>query len=181
VAQRFLRPEPAQGAPTAVTTPARMNVRGGPGTNYPVVASAPAGSVYVVVGINPARELVPGQRAGPPGACLDLCPPVDTERQLRERAGCGEYSGPPCSRSGPDRHGSPGSRPRSSPAAAPNTSTGFGYGMSVNMWQGDKQGVADSDQTAGIRVGEAAGALGVCRARTWCHPVAGDGCAWWTR
>ncbi|MFM7583298.1 MAG: SH3 domain-containing protein, partial [Caldilinea sp.] len=58
--------ESAQGATTAVTTPARMNVRGGPGTNYPVVASAPAGSVYVVVGINPARDWyqvsVPGRQ-----------------------------------------------------------------------------------------------------------------------
>ena len=29
------------------------------------------------------------------------------------------------------------------PAAAPNTCTGFGYGITVNTWQGDKQGMAN--------------------------------------
>jgi hypothetical protein len=33
--------------------------------------------------------------------------------------------------------------PAAPPVAAPNTSAGFGYGVTANMWQGDKQGAAD--------------------------------------
>src|SRR5690606_20800771 len=41
------------GVPGATTVPARMNVRGGPGTNYPVVASVAAGTTFEIVGLNP--------------------------------------------------------------------------------------------------------------------------------
>jgi uncharacterized protein YgiM (DUF1202 family) len=46
----------APGAVVATTTPARMNVRGGPGTNYPVSSSVAAGAQFEIIGLNPARD-----------------------------------------------------------------------------------------------------------------------------
>ncbi|MBV7330285.1 SH3 domain-containing protein [Chloroflexi bacterium TSY] len=42
--------------PTAVTQPANMNVRAGPGTNYGIVSVAPSGSQYEILGLNPQGD-----------------------------------------------------------------------------------------------------------------------------
>jgi hypothetical protein len=46
-------PTPTPNSPTASIT-GRMNVRAGPGTNYPVVGQAAAGDQYIISGKNPA-------------------------------------------------------------------------------------------------------------------------------
>jgi uncharacterized protein YgiM (DUF1202 family) len=46
----------APGAVVATTTPARMNVRGGPGTNYPTVIFGAAGAQFEIIGLNPAHD-----------------------------------------------------------------------------------------------------------------------------
>lgn len=45
-------PEPQENGPVTVTVNQNMNVRGGPGTNYPVLGTAPAGASSTVVGRN---------------------------------------------------------------------------------------------------------------------------------
>lgn len=139
-----------ENAVVATTTPARMNVRSGPGTNYPVAASAPAGSRYEIVGINPARDWyqirVPNRQepAWIFANLTTLSGSLDNVPQLAEAvipappAPAASTSSAPAASSAVTT-----AAPAAAPVAAPNTSTGFGYGMSVNMWQGDKQGVAD--------------------------------------
>jgi len=131
----------APGAVVATTTPARMNVRGGPGTNYPVVASAAAGTQFEIIGLNPARDwyqvrvpdrvepawifanlaTVSGDLTGVPQLAEADLPPAPVAASVAAAA----------------------SAPAAAPVAAPNTGTGFGYGVTANMWQGDKQGVVD--------------------------------------
>ncbi|MEZ4657120.1 MAG: SH3 domain-containing protein [Caldilineaceae bacterium] len=43
----------APSEPTAITKPANMNMRSGPGTNYPVATVAPSGSQYKILALNP--------------------------------------------------------------------------------------------------------------------------------
>lgn len=142
------------GAALATTTPARMNVRGGPGTNYPVVASAPTGSRYEIIGLNPARDWyqirVPNRQepAWIFASLTTLSGSLDNVPQLAES----DIPAPPAA-SAPAASAlavASSAAPAAAPVAAPNTSTGFGYGMSVNMWQGDKQGVADALKQLGF-------------------------------
>lgn len=134
-----------EGAAVATTTPARMNVRSGPGTNYPVVASAPAGSRYEIIGLNPARDWyqirVPNRQepAWIFASLTTLNGSLDNVPQLAEA----DIPAPPPASAPVASATASSAAPAAAPVAAPNTSTGFGYGMSVNMWQGDKQGVAD--------------------------------------
>jgi uncharacterized protein YgiM (DUF1202 family) len=133
-----------EGAAVATTTPARMNVRGGPGTNYPVVASAPAGSRYEIIGLNPARDwyqihMPNRQESAWIFANLTvLSGSLDNVPQLAES----DIPTPPVASAPLAPAAASSAAPAAAPVAAPNTSTSFGYGMSVNMWQGDKQGVA---------------------------------------
>ncbi len=134
-----------EGAAVATTTPARMNVRSGPGTNYPVVASAPAGSRYEIIGLNPARDwyqIRVSNRQEPAWIFADLTTlsgSLDNVPQLAEA----DIPAPPVTSAPAVSSAASNAASAVAPVAAPNTSTGFGYGMSVNMWQGDKQGVAD--------------------------------------
>ncbi len=136
------------GVPGATTVPARMNVRGGPGTNYPVVTSVAAGTTFEIVGLNPGgtwyQVRVPGRDEqawlfanltvlggsldGVPTLAGEELPPVPVAEAPAASAPVTAVAS---------------SAPAAAPAAAPNTSTGFGYGITVNTWQGDKQGVAD--------------------------------------
>ncbi len=50
--------------PTAVTQPARMNVRGGPSTNFPVVGSVNGGTALVITGATPAGDWYRVEMAG---------------------------------------------------------------------------------------------------------------------
>ncbi len=71
-------------APTAIVQPARMNVRGGPGTNFPVVTGVNAGAALEITGANPASDwyrvnLPTGADSGWVFASLvQLAGPVDT-------------------------------------------------------------------------------------------------------
>ncbi|WP_297638973.1 SH3 domain-containing protein [Caldilinea sp.] len=131
-----------EGAVVATTNPPRTNVRGGPGTNYPVVASAPAGSRYQVIGVNAARDWyqvrLPNRQE--PAWIFASLTSVSGDLGSIPEVPEAEIPAPPAPASGVSASAA---APAPAPVAAPNTSTGFGYGMSVNMWQGDKQGVAN--------------------------------------
>lgn len=129
------------GAVVATTTPARMNVRSGPGTNYPVVASAQAGAQFEIIGLNPARDWLQVRlpdRAEPAWIFASL---TTVSGDLTSVPQLAEADLPPAPAAA-----APVAAAASAPAApvaAPNTGAGFGYGVTANMWQGDKQGVAD--------------------------------------
>ncbi|HQY90468.1 SH3 domain-containing protein [Caldilinea sp.] len=147
VTEEFVSPTAFDdGAVVATTTPARMNVRGGPGTQYPVVASAAAGARYEIIGLNPARDWyqvrVPNQ-AEPTWIFANLATfsgDLESVPQVAEAdlPAAPEPATVVTTASAP----AVSVAPVAAPAAAPNTSTGFGYGITTNMWQGDKQGVA---------------------------------------
>ncbi len=132
----------APGAVVATTTPARMNVRSGPGTNYPVVASAAAGTQYEIIGLNPARDWyqvrVPN-RAEPAWIFASLATVSGDLTSVPQLAEADLPAAPVAAAPAPVA----ASAPAAAPVAAPNTGAGFGYGVTANMWQGDKQGVAD--------------------------------------
>lgn len=132
----------APGAVVATTTPARMNVRGGPGVNYPVVASAAAGAQFEIIGLNPARDWfqvrVP-DRAEPAWLFASL---TTVSGDLTGVPQLMEADLPPAPVAAAPVAAA-ASAPVAAPVAAPNTGAGFGYGVTANMWQGDKQGVAD--------------------------------------
>ena len=131
------------GAAVATTTPARMNVRGGPGTNFTVVASAPAGSRFEIIGLNPARDWYQVRlpdRTEPAWIFANLATVSGSVESVPQLA---EADLPAAPVAAPAVVTTASSPPATAPAAAPNTGTGFGHGVTVNMWQGDKQGVAD--------------------------------------
>ncbi len=129
-----------EGAVVATTNPPRTNVRSGPGTNYPVVASASAGSRYQVIGVDAARNWyqvrLPNRQE--PAWIFASLTSVSGDLGSIPEVPEAEIPAPPASVASASA-----AAPAPAPVAAPNTSTGFGYGMSVNMWQGDKQGVAN--------------------------------------
>ncbi|BAM01588.1 MULTISPECIES: SH3 domain-containing protein [Caldilinea] len=134
-----------KGAVVATTNPPRTNVRSGPGTNYPVVASAPAGSRYEVIGVNAARDWYQirlPNRQEPAWIFASLTTVSGNPENVPEVPETA-IPAPPASTAGTASAPASAAAPAPAPVAAPNTSTGFGYGMSVNMWQGDKQGVAN--------------------------------------
>ncbi|HRW04808.1 MAG TPA: SH3 domain-containing protein [Caldilineaceae bacterium] len=127
--------------PTAFTTPPNMNVRGGPGTNYPVVTSVPAGSALPVLALNPAGDWYQVQVDGlaePAWVYVPLTTaagPMETVVALAAE----ELPAPP----------EPVAASQAQPAAPavvnappPSGAGFFGYGIQVNAWQGDKGGSA---------------------------------------
>jgi uncharacterized protein YgiM (DUF1202 family) len=135
----------APGAVVVTTTPARMNVRGGPGTNYPVVTSAAAGAQFEIIGLNPARDWyqvrVPN-RTEPAWIFASLATVSGDLASVPQLAEA-DLPAAPAAPSAPAPVAAASSAPAAAPVAAPNTGAGFGYGITVNTWQGDKQGVAD--------------------------------------
>ena len=51
---------PATGGPYAISQPTHLNVRGGPGTEYPVLSVMTVGTRVKITGIGPQRPVVPG-------------------------------------------------------------------------------------------------------------------------
>jgi uncharacterized protein YgiM (DUF1202 family) len=134
-----------EGAVVATTTPARMNVRSGPGTQYPVVVSARSGTRYEIIGLNPARDWyqvrVPNQ-AEPAWIFANLAT-VSGDPESVPQVAEADLPAAPEPATIVTTASAPPVEVLAAPAAAPNTSTGFGYGITTNMWQGDKQGVAN--------------------------------------
>jgi uncharacterized protein YgiM (DUF1202 family) len=134
----------------AQVTPARINVRSGPGTNYRVVSSANAGAQLPLVGQSQDGSWYQVQVSGlaQPGWVLGSLTTVtgtlDGVPKVAAPAGAETFATTAAS------PGAVASAPAAPPAAAPNTGTGFGYGITVNTWQGDKQGTADQVKQLGF-------------------------------
>jgi uncharacterized protein YraI len=129
----------ATGAALAQVTPSRINVRGGPGTNYRVVSSANGGARLAIVGQSQDGSWYQVSVSGlaEPGwvlaslttlyGTLNGVPKIDAPVDAQSFATTA--SSPPAA--------------AGAPVVAPSTGTGFGYGITVNTWQGDKQGTAN--------------------------------------
>ncbi|MCB0063221.1 MAG: SH3 domain-containing protein, partial [Caldilineaceae bacterium] len=129
--------------PTAYTTPANMNIRRGPGTNYPVATSVPAGTALRIMALNPAGDWYQVQLDGEAepvwvyASLTTAAGPLETLQALRED----ELPTPPEPAPAAVAVASTaGSAP--APAGPPAGAGFFGYGIQVNAWQGDKAGSA---------------------------------------
>ena len=126
---------PAASGASASVIPTTINVRSGPGTNYSIISSAQNATTLDIVGVSQDgswyQVRVPA--LSDPGwvfatltvlnGSLDGVPRVDAP------------PAPVAATPAPSTGGAP--------VAAPNTGTVFGYGITVNLWQGDKQGTAN--------------------------------------
>jgi uncharacterized protein YgiM (DUF1202 family) len=126
--------------PTAYTIPATMNIRQGPGTNYGVVTSVPAGTALAILALSPAGDWYQVQLA-------DVADPVWVYAALTTAAGpletltrLAEDALP----SAPEPVAAAAPQPPAAAAvvnAPPPSGAGFfGYGIQVNAWQGDVGG-----------------------------------------
>ena len=128
----------ASGDALAEVTSSRINVRSGPGTNYGVVSSANGGALLTIVGqsqdgswyqVDVSGLTEPGWVLG---SLTTLQGTLDGVPKVDAPAGAETFA---TTASAP-------AAPLGAPAAATNAGTGFGYGVTVNAWQGDKQGAA---------------------------------------
>ena len=127
--------QPSDG-PQAVSQPTHLNVRGGPGTEYPVLSVITAGTRVKITGIGPKDEWYQVEVSG-------LAKPAWIFRDLTETVGSldgvkrfSESEIPP--------------RPEAPAAATPAPSTpstrlpgiGFGYGVQAHMIHNGQEGIA---------------------------------------
>lgn len=131
--------------PTAYTTPARINIRRGPGTNYPVATSVAAGTAMEILALNPAGNWYQVRLAGQAEPVWVLASLTRTTGSL---AGVSRLSA--------DQLPSPQAPAASSPAPAvgnapaPAGGGSFAYGIQINAWQGDVNGSASMTKELGF-------------------------------
>lgn len=133
--------------PTAYTTPARMNIRRGPGTNYGVAASVASGTALEILALNPAGDWYQVRLTGqaePVWVLAALTRTVGPVAGLK-RLTAEELPAAPVAQ--------PVAQAASAPAVnAPPPAGGgfFAYGIQVNAWQGDKAGSAAMTREIGF-------------------------------
>lgn len=130
--------------PTAYTTPARINIRRGPGTNYAVAASVAAGTALEILALNPAGDWYQVRLTGEAepvwvyAALTRTAGAVDSVRRLTAE----------------ELPAAPVAAVQTAPAAvnAPPPAGGgfFAYGIQINAWQGDKGGSATMTKEIGF-------------------------------
>ena len=132
--------------PVAVTQPANMNVRGGPGTHYPVVSTVRAGSALPIVALGPNRDWYKVDIAGldeawiaaslaQSGGALDTLTVVADE----------QLPPPPAPPAAPASVAAAPTAPSPAVGDAPPPSGGgfFAYGIQAHLWQNsEKQSIA---------------------------------------
>ena len=136
--------------PTAYTTPARINIRRGPGTNYAIASSVSAGTALPILARNAAGDWYQVRLDGEAepvwvfGALTRVVGGLDSLPTLSAEAlPAAPVAAPAVS----------AATTTAAPAAsAPPPSGGgfFGYGIQVNAWQGDKAGSAAMANDIGV-------------------------------
>lgn len=143
------------GAPVAVTRPASMNVRGGPGVNYPAVGAVPAGTRLEITGVSPAGDWYRvaggelGEQAWVFGGLVSTVGALESVARL----GDGDIPEPPAASAAPAAASSAASASSGAPVAAapaPSGGGGFNYGITAQMWQSDKGSVGAAVQDLGF-------------------------------
>lgn len=133
------------GAPVAVVSAARMNVRGGPGTNYPVVAAGTRNERLEITGINAAGDWYQVRHPAVNGDAWVFSGLVATSGALDGL--------PRVAPANPPAAPAPQAAPAAASVAAappPSGGGGFNYGLTAQMWQSDPQGVANQLKEIGF-------------------------------
>lgn len=135
--------------PTAYPTPARMNVRRGPGTNYGIAGSVAGGTALEILALNPAGDWYQVRMAG-------QAEPVWLFARLTRTVGALDGVKRLTAEELP---AAPVAQPVAQAAAAPAVNAPppagggfFAYGIQVNAWQGDKAGSAAMTRELGFPV-----------------------------
>ncbi|MBI3958824.1 MAG: SH3 domain-containing protein [Chloroflexi bacterium] len=129
--------------PVAVTTPARMNVRRGPGTAYPVATNAAAGTQARILGIGPDRQWYQVEMDGQSDKLWIFASLTTTHGSLEGVPQLTEAEIPP--RPQPVAQPAPQA---AAPAAAPVAraaslpGVGFGYGIQAHIIHTGQEGLA---------------------------------------
>jgi uncharacterized protein YgiM (DUF1202 family) len=144
-------PPPADDAPvstpTVVTRPANMNVRGGPGTNYPVVTAVRAGSRLALVALGPNGDWYKVQLENHPEAWVfagltTASGPVDALPRLAADQIPAAPIAPPAA---------PAPVVAAAGAPPPAAAGFFAYGIQAHLWQhGDKGAIAGQVRDLGF-------------------------------
>jgi len=122
--------------PVAVTQPPRMNVRRGPGTEYPVATGADAGTQARIVGIGPKRRWYQVELDGQSDKLWLYAALTTLHGSLEGVAQLGEDEIPP-------RPAPPAVSPAAPVArAASLPGVGFGYGIQAHMIHTGQEGLA---------------------------------------
>jgi uncharacterized protein YraI len=137
----------ASSEPTAVVVPARMNVRGGPGTNHPVVGSAARNQRLAITGVNQAGDWYQVQAPGVSGQAWIFSGLVVTSGNLDGVTRLSDAD-LPAAPSAPAAVSAPAVSAAAAPA--PSGGGGFYYGVTAQMWQSDPQGVANQLKEIGF-------------------------------
>lgn len=126
-------PQATPSVPTAITQPERMNLRAGPGTDYPVAGSAPSGTAYEVLAYAPGRQWLQVRVEGaidPAWIFGDLVNLVGPVQGLAELS---EDQLPPAPTPAPVA-AQPAVQAAAAPAAPPPSGAGFfGYGVQAHL------------------------------------------------
>lgn len=122
--------------PTAYTTPARINIRRGPGTNYPIAASVAAGTALEILALNPAGDWYQVRLTGQADPVWVFAALTRTSGALDgvKRLAAEELPAAPAATTAQAAPVAAASAP------APSGAGFFAYGIQVNAWQGDKAG-----------------------------------------
>lgn len=136
-------PTAATTEPTAYTTPARINIRRGPGTNYAIASSVPAGTALPILARNAAGDWYQVRLTGeaePVWVYVALTRVVGAVDSL-PTLGAEELPAAPVVAAAAAPAATTSAAPVAS-APPPSGAGFFGYGIQVNAWQGDKGGSA---------------------------------------
>ncbi len=140
--------------PTAYTIPANINIRRGPGTNYPVVTSVSVGTALPIRALNPSGDWYQVQLDSEEepvwvyASLTTAAGPLETVTRLSADA----IPAPPEPVAVAATTASAAPQSAAPQTAAPPPSGGgfFGYGIQVNTWQGDIGGSANMVRDIGF-------------------------------
>ena len=132
--------------PTAYTTPARINIRRGPGTNYPIAASVAAGTALEILALNPAGDWYQVRLAGQADPVWVFAALTRTSGTLDsvKRLTAEELPAAPAAAAVQT------TAVVAANAPAPSGAGFFAHGIQVNAWQGDKAGSAAMTREIGF-------------------------------
>ncbi len=140
--------QPEPDVATAYVVPAAMNVRGGPGTIYARTGGVKQGDALPISGVTAAGDwyrvqLPDGQEGWVSAALVTTAGPMADVATLADA----DIPAPPVAEVAPaalsaDAASAPAVGAAVAAAPLPTGGGGFAYGLTANLWQGDKAGVA---------------------------------------
>jgi uncharacterized protein YgiM (DUF1202 family) len=134
--------------PVAVTTPARMNVRGGPGTEYPIATGVNAGTPARIVGLGPDRQWYQVELTGQSDKLWVFAGLTTLHGSLDGIPQLSEEQIPPRPQPAPAAVAAAPATAAAAPAAAPIARSaalpgiGFGYGVQAHVIHTGQEGLA---------------------------------------